>query len=148
MDLALNEAKVAFDQGEIPVGCVIVRNSDKKVISVAHNLVQQQKNPLLHAEIIAINKACQQLNSKTLAGCDIYVTLEPCVMCASAISYARLNKLYYAASDLKQGAIESGIRFFTNDTCFHKPEIYIGFKQKESERLLESFFNQIRKNKL
>ena len=148
MDLALNEAKTAFEQGEIPVGCTIVRNTDNKIISVTHNLVQQQKNSILHAEIIAINNACQQLGSKYLSDCDIYVTLEPCAMCASAISHVKLNKLYYAASDLKQGAVENGIRFFTTNSCFHKPEIYIGSGQKESALLLESFFSQLRKSKL
>lgn len=148
MQIALREAKLALKEGEIPVGCVIVRRKDNKIIATGHNLVQQRKNPLLHAEIIAINNACEKLDNKNLSDCDIYVTLEPCTMCASAISNARLGRLYYGAEDIKQGAIENGVRFFTSGSCFYRPEIYFDLKSEESSMILKSFFGQIRKNEL
>lgn len=148
MRIALAQAKLALEEGEIPVGCVIVRRKDKKIIATGHNLVQQQKNPLLHAEIIAITEACKKLDNKNLSDCDIYVTLEPCAMCASAISNARLGRLYYGAEDIKQGAVENGIRFFTSTSCFHRPEIYFNLAREESRVIMKSFFGHIRKNKL
>jgi cytosine deaminase len=148
MQIALSEAKIAFEKGEIPVGCVIVRRKDNKIIAFSHNLVEQEQNPILHAEIIAINNACKQLDNKNLSNCDIYVTLEPCTMCASAISNARLGSLYYGAEDLKQGAIENGVRFFTSKSCFYRPNIYSFVKSEESKVILQSFFSKIRKNKV
>jgi len=148
MQIALGEAKLALKEGEVPVGCVIVRRKDSKIIATSHNLVQQQKNPLLHAEIIAINNACKKLDNKNLSDCDIYVTLEPCTMCASAISSARFGRLYYGAEDTKQGAIENGVRFFTSSSCFYRPEIYFGLESEESSMILKSFFGQVRKNEL
>jgi len=145
MQEALKQAKLAYQENEIPVGAVIVNSSNKEIICVAHNLVEQQKNPLLHAEIIAINNACAAISSKNLSGYDIYVTLEPCAMCAAAISYSRIDRLYYGASDLKQGAVENGIRFFTQSSCFHRPEIYPSLSEQCSV-LMKDFFQQLRFN--
>ena len=145
MLLALNEAKKADKEGEVPVGCVIIERTSKKIISKSHNLVQQQNNANLHAEIIAINEACKQIKDKNLQNYDIYVTLEPCTMCASAISNARLGRLYYGASDIKQGAVENGVRFFTSSSCLHKPEIYPDIEKASSEKLMKDFFQKLRK---
>jgi tRNA(Arg) A34 adenosine deaminase TadA len=148
MRFALEEARLAYMENEIPVGCVIIKQPEGKIISKAHNLIEQKKNPNFHAEIIAINNACVQLNSKNLFNCDIYVTLEPCTMCASAISNARLKRLYYAAADIKHGAVENGARFYTQNFCFHRPEIYSELLSSESSELMTGFFRQLRKNKL
>jgi tRNA(adenine34) deaminase len=148
MQLAFNEAQKAFDEDEVPVGCVIVRNSDNNIIASARNLMQQSKNPNFHAEILAINLACSKLNNKNLSECDIYITLEPCTMCAAAIANARLSRIYYAASDEKQGAIENGVRFFNSPVCLHHPEIYPSILEEESINIMKSFFSKIRKNKL
>ena len=142
MQMALSEARKAYDKGEVPVGCVIVHN--QQVIARAHNLVQYNKNPNAHAEILAINEACQYLNSKNLAECNLYVTLEPCTMCASAISNARIKGLYYGAADAKQGAVENGVQFFAAESCMHRPEIYSGLMHQESEELLLRFFAKLR----
>lgn len=146
MLIALQEAQKAYLEGEVPVGCVIVHRTNRKIIAKTHNMVQQRNNPNLHAEIIAINTACELINSKNLSNYDIYVTLEPCTMCASAISNARLGRLYYGAEDSKQGAVENGVRFFTSPSCLHKPEIYSDINNKPSEKMLNSFFNSLRKN--
>ena len=110
--------------------------------------MQQNKNANLHAEILAINAACKKLDNKNLLNCDIYVTLEPCTMCASAISNARLGRLYYGAQDTKQGGVENGVRFFASNSCLHKPEIYSGIQNRQSEEIIKNFFGQLRKNKL
>ena len=143
---ALKEAKKAYLEEEIPVGCVIVERFSGKIISRAYNMMQQEKNANLHAEIIAINTACKKIDSKNLSNCDIYITLEPCTMCASAISNARLGRLYYGAADIKQGAVENGVRFFTANSCFYKPEIYSGIYSAESEEIIKNFFVRLRKN--
>ena len=148
MQLALQEAQKAFNEDEVPVGCVIVNSKDNNIITTARNLMQQNRNPNSHAEILAINSACLQLESKNLAGYNIYITLEPCIMCAAAISNARISKVYYAASDEKQGAIENGLRFFNSSGCFHRPEVYNGILEEESVHLMKNFFSQIRRNKL
>lgn len=144
MQIALNQAQIAFDDGEIPVGAVIANSKTKEIIAQEHNLVQTYKNPLLHAEICAIQSAVKVLNSKSLSGYDIFVTLEPCAMCASAISHARIDRLFYGASDSKHGAVENGIKFYTSKTCFHRPEIYIGIQKEFSEQLIKNFFVQAR----
>ena len=136
MQMALTEARKAA-AGEVPVGCVIVSRASGEVIARSHNQCEMDQNPNLHAEILAINQACSILNSKNLSGFDMYVTLEPCTMCASAISNARLGRLYYGASDEKQGGVENGVRFFASDTCMHRPEIYSGINSLESEQLLK-----------
>lgn len=144
MQLAFREAKKAFEENEVPVGCVIIHNGTNNIVASTRNLMQQTKNPNSHAEILAINLACLELGSKNLSGCDIYITLEPCTMCAAAIANARLRRLYYAAADRKQGAVENGIRFFNSSSCFHRPEIYNGILEEESVNLMQTFFNRIR----
>ena len=148
MLLALKEAEIAASKGEVPVGCVIINRTNNEVISQSHNLMQQSKNANFHAEILAINIACQKLDNKNLLDCDIYVTLEPCTMCASAISNARLGRLYYGAPDTKQGGVENGVKFFTSNTCLHRPEVYSGIQSTQSEEIIKNFFGQLRKNKL
>lgn len=146
MLVALEEAEKAYKKKEIPVGCVIA-DQNGKIISKAHNLVEQKNNPNFHAEILAINIACDIIGSKNLSDYNLYVTLEPCTMCASAIANARIKKLYYGASDKKQGAVENGVRFYTSSSCFHKPEIYSHLMVDKSEKLLKNFFSSLRKNK-
>lgn len=146
MQLAMAEAQKAFTRGEVPVGCIIVKTEENLVIASSGNSMQGTKNPNAHAEMLAINEACLKLDNKNLSECDIYITLEPCTMCASAISNARLARLYYAAPDEKQGAVENGVRFFTSASCFHSPEIYSGIYQEESVSLMKNFFAKIRQN--
>lgn len=144
MEEALKQAQFAFNENEIPVGAIIVNRISNKVISKAHNIVEQTKNPLLHAEIVAINQSCQILSSKNLSDCDMYVTLEPCTMCAAAISFARIGRLFYAANDPKQGGVENGGRFFNSKSCLYHPEIYSGFSAEISENLMKEFFKKVR----
>ncbi len=144
MEEALKQAQFAFNENEIPVGAIIVNRISNKVISKAHNIVEQTKNPLLHAEIVAINQSCQILSSKNLSDCDMYVTLEPCTMCSAAISFARIGRLFYAANDPKQGGVENGGRFFNSKSCFYHPEIYSGFSAEISENLMKEFFKKVR----
>ncbi|MGH6679123.1 MAG: nucleoside deaminase, partial [Bradyrhizobium sp.] len=120
MDLALQAAESAREAGEVPIGCVIVR--DGKVIATAGNRTLAERDPTAHAEMIAIRKAAAAIGSERLVDCDLYVTLEPCTMCAGAISFARIRRLYYGAADPKGGAVESGVRFFACPTCHHIPE--------------------------
>lgn len=145
MNLALEEAYKAFKIGEVPVGAIIVDSKTKEVIARGHNLVESYSNPTFHAELLAINEACKLLGEKHLLSCDIYVTLEPCAMCAAAISYSRIKRLFYGASDSKSGGIENGVRFFTNANCHYKPEIYPGIKAEESSKILTDFFKALRK---
>ena len=147
MQTALEEAYMAYSEGEVPVGCVIVDRHTKAIVSRAHNMSQQNRNPNLHAEMIALDIACKKNNNKNLSNCDIYITLEPCTMCASAISNARIARMYYAASDIKQGAVENGVRFYTTPSCFYRPEIYSGLQRAESEAIITSFFSKLRENK-
>lgn len=144
MEEALQQAQIAFDEREIPVGAVIVNRVSGKIIVKAHNMVEQANNALLHAEIVAINQASALLSSKNLSGHDIYVTLEPCVMCAAAISFSRISRLFYGANDPKQGGIENGCRFFNSNSCFHSPEIYGGLSADFAQKLIEEFFKKIR----
>ncbi len=148
MQEAINEALKAFEENEVPVGAVIVNNSTNEIVARAYNLIEQKNNPVMHAEIIAINQACMTLGTKKLSHCDIYVSLEPCTMCASAISFAKIGRLFYAASDPKQGAVEHGVRFFTSNTCLYRPEIYQGHMAEFSKKLMKSFFSKIRKDSL
>jgi len=144
INLALEEANKAFQLGEVPVGAVIVDSLQKKVITAKYNLCETAKNPLAHAEILAINEACLLLDTKHLTNCDLYVTLEPCSLCAAAISFARLRRLYYAASDPKFGAVESNYSFYNSPNCFHKPEIYSGIGKEKSVNMLKKFFVNLR----
>jgi tRNA(adenine34) deaminase len=138
MDLALKAAENAAKSGEVPIGCVIVR--DDKVIATAGNRTLTDGDPTAHAEILAIREAAKITGSERLTDCDLYVTLEPCTMCAGAISFARIRRLYFAAADPKGGAVESGVRFFTQPTCHHAPEVYSAVGEQEAAGLLRDFF--------
>lgn len=142
MQLALAEARAAAAAGEVPVGCVIVR--DGTVLARAGNRTLTDKDPTAHAELIAIRAAAAALGSERLTDCDLYVTLEPCAMCAAAISFARIRRLYFAAADPKGGAVEHGVRFFSAPTCHHRPEIYGGIAESEAAALLREFFRERR----
>lgn len=139
MQLALEQAQLASGQGEVPVGAVVV-SGDGKVLAAAHNRVETDRDPTAHAELLAIRAACESLQSPRIPDCDLYVTLEPCAMCAQAISFARIRRLYYAASDPKGGGVEHGARVFTQPTCHHRPEVYGGIAGEESAQLLKKFF--------
>jgi tRNA(adenine34) deaminase len=138
MSVALEEAHAAGARGEVPVGCAIVRNGE--VIARAGNLTMADRDPTAHAELIAIRAAAASLGSERLTDCDLYVTLEPCAMCAAAISFARIRRLYFGAPDPKGGAVEHGVRFFAAPTCHHKPEVYGGINESESAAVLKDFF--------
>ena len=138
MNLALEEARAAEAAGEVPVGCVIVH--DGVVVATAGNRTLADRDPTAHAELIAIRQAAAALGSERLTGCDLYVTLEPCAMCAAAMSFARIRRLYYGAADPKGGAVESGVRFFASSTCHHRPEVYGGINESDAAGLLRGFF--------
>jgi len=135
----LEEAAMAAEEDEVPVGAVIV-SLERGVIAQAHNQREQLNDPTAHAEMVAIRRAAEALGSERLVDCDLYVTLEPCTMCAAAISFARIRRLYYGAPDPKGGAIESGVRFFSAPTCLHRPEVYGGIGETEAAALLRKFF--------
>ena len=138
MDMALDEARKAQSSGEVPVGCVIVH--DGKVVASAGNRTLSDRDPTAHAEIVAIRAAARALGSERLTGCDLYVTLEPCAMCAAAISFARIRRLYYGAPDPKGGAVDHGPRFYQSPTCHHRPEVYGGISENDAATLLRAFF--------
>ena len=138
MELALDEARTAAASGEVPVGCVIVRNGE--VVARAGNRTLADKDPTAHAELFAVRAAAAALGSERLSDCDLYVTLEPCTMCAAAMSFARIRRLYFGAADPKGGAVENGVRFFAATTCHHRPEVYGGINESESAALLRDFF--------
>src|ERR1700741_693495 len=138
MKIALEEARAAGARGDVPVGCVIVRSGD--MVARAGNRAVADRDPTAHAELIAIRAAAAALGSERLTDCDLYVTLEPCAMCAAAISFARVRRLYYAASDEKGGAVEHGPRFFAQPTCHHAPETYGGIRESDAAELLRGFF--------
>jgi len=138
MELALREARAAGAAGEVPVGCVVVR--DGKLIAQTGNRTLTDRDPTAHAEMVAIRRAAANLGSERLVDCDLYVTLEPCAMCAAAISFARIRRLYFGASDPKGGAVDNGVRYFSSSTCLHRPEIYGGIGEIEAAELLQSFF--------
>ena len=138
MDLALEEARAAQAAGEVPIGCVVVRGGS--VIASAGNRTIADRDPTAHAEILAIRDAARALGSERLTDCDLYVTLEPCAMCAGAISFARIRRLYYGAGDPKGGAVDSGVRFFAQPTCHHAPEVYSAVGEEASAVLLRDFF--------
>jgi tRNA(adenine34) deaminase len=142
MDLAMEEAQAAQAAGEVPVGCVIVR--DGIVIAAAGNRTIGDRDPTAHAEMLAIRAAATALGSERLSDCDLYVTLEPCAMCAAAMSFARIRRLYYAARDPKGGAVEHGVSFFQSRTCHHRPEIYGGIGESDAAALLRGFFQERR----
>lgn len=138
MQLALDEAARAADRGEVPVGAVLVRAGE--VLAADGNRTREQADPTAHAEILVLRAGAARLGNDRLGDCDLYVTLEPCTMCAAAISFARLRRVYYGAADPKGGAVESGVRFFAQPTCHHRPEVYGGFRERESAQLLRDFF--------
>jgi tRNA(adenine34) deaminase len=138
MDSALEQARAAGAAGEVPIGCVIVR--DGQVIAQAGNRTLIDRDPTAHAELLAIRQAARALGSERLTDCDLYVTLEPCTMCAGAISFARIRRLYYGAADPKGGAVDSGVRFFAAPTCHHVPEVYPSVGEREAATLLTEFF--------
>jgi tRNA(adenine34) deaminase len=139
MDVALGEAAVARDRGEVPIGAVVV-GPDGALLGCAGNRTLELRDPTAHAELIAIREACAKLGSERLVDCDLYVTLEPCAMCAAAISFARIRRLYFGAADPKGGAVEHGPRFFGQPTCHHAPEVYGGIGETAAAALLKDFF--------
>jgi len=143
MDLALAEAALAAELGETPVGAIAVSPSGG-IVGRAHNLVIARRDPTAHAEILAIRQACEAVKSERLPGFDLYVTLEPCAMCAAAISFARIRRLYFGASDEKGGAVEHGVRFFAARTCHHSPEVYGGIGEARAAAMLREFFKKRR----
>lgn len=143
MDAALNEARGAAARGEVPVGAVVV-SPDGQVVARAGNRTRELSDPTAHAEILAIRAACAALGSERLPGHDLYVTLEPCAMCATAISAARIARLYYGASDPKSGGVAQGARVFSHAQCHHVPEVYDGLAAAEAEQLLKTFFDDLR----
>ena len=142
MRAALDQAHAAAVAGEVPVGAVVVK--DGAVIAAAHNAPRGSHDPTAHAEILAIRAAARALGNERLDGCELWVTLEPCAMCAGAIAHARIARLYYAAPDPKGGAVEHGARIFAHDQCLHRPEVYAGMGEAEAARLLREFFAQRR----
>lgn len=139
MDLALAEAKAAGARGEVPVGAVVI-GPDGTVLAKAGNRTLELRDPSAHAELLAIRAACAALQSERLVDCDLYVSLEPCAMCAGAISFARIRRLYFGASDPKGGAVEHGPRVFDQPTCHHRPEVYGGIGETAAAALLKDFF--------
>jgi tRNA(adenine34) deaminase len=137
-EIALDEARAAAAAGEVPVGCVIVREG--AMLARAGNRTVADHDPTAHAEMLAIRAAAAATGSERLVGCDLYVTLEPCAMCAAAVSFARIRRLYYGATDAKGGAVESGVRFFESPACHHRPEIYGGIAEQAAGALLTTFF--------
>jgi tRNA(adenine34) deaminase len=142
MDLALAEARAAGERGEVPVGCVVVH--DGAVIARAGNHTVADCDPTAHAEVVAIRAAGAALGSERLVDCDLYVTLEPCAMCAGAIAFARIRRLYYGAADPKGGAVDNGVQFFAAVSCHHRPEVYGGMAEAEASALLKRFFQERR----
>ncbi len=143
MERALAAARAAGARGEVPIGCVIV-GPDGAVLAEAGNRTEELKDPTAHAELLAIRSAAAALGSPRLVGCDLYVTLEPCPMCAQAISFARLRRVYWGAADPKGGGIEQGPRIFDQPTCHHRPELYPGVGESEAGELLRAFFRERR----
>ncbi len=143
MDLALAEAHKAAERGEVPVGAVIV-DGNGKIVAQAGNRTRELNDPSAHAEMLAVRAACAALGSERLTGCDLYVTLEPCPMCAGVISNARIRRLYYGAADAKSGGVGHGARVFSHATCHHAPEVYSGLGEEAASALLTSFFSERR----
>lgn len=138
MELALDEARAAANRGEVPVGALAVK--DGVVLARAGNRTLELKDPTAHAEMLVIRAAAAALGSERLVGVDVHVTLEPCPMCAAALSFARIRRLYFGCGDLKGGAVENGVRFYGSPTCHHRPEVYSGICEIEASALLKDFF--------
>ncbi len=142
MDLALAEARLAAEAGEVPVGAVVTRGD--AVIATGRNRTLEWKDPTAHAEIVALREAGRVLGSERLIDCDLWVSLEPCPMCAGAISFSRIRRLYYGASDPKGGAVDNGVRLYASPTCHHVPEVYSGIGEREAGEMLRGFFRERR----
>lgn len=142
MSIAFDEAHLAAIAGEVPVGAVVVREG--VIIARAGNRTRRDCDPSAHAEVLALRAACQALETDRLPGCDLYVTLEPCPMCAGAISFSRIRRLYYGAEDPKGGAVDNGVRLFNAATCHHAPDVYGGIRALEAGELLRHFFRERR----
>jgi tRNA(adenine34) deaminase len=142
MDMALDEARAAGERGEVPIGCVLVQEG--AIVARWGNRTIADRDPTAHAEMLAIRHAASVLGSERLEGCDLYVTLEPCAMCAGAVAFARIRRLYYGAADPKGGAVDNGVKFFTSPTCHHRPEVYGGLAEAEAGALLRKFFRERR----
>lgn len=145
MQRAYELAQIAAEQDEVPIGCVIVNPADGEIIAETYNLSQHVEDATAHAEIKAIQQACAKMHSNRLWDLDMYVTLEPCTMCAAAISFARIANLYFGALDAKGGAVISGIRFYEQPTCHHKPNVHQGLLENECSQILKDFFKSKRK---
>jgi tRNA(adenine34) deaminase len=143
MAIALEEAALAAGRDEVPIGAVIA-SVDGALVARAGNRTREHQDPTAHAELLAIRAACALVGSERLTGFDLYVTLEPCAMCAAAISFARLRRLYYGASDPKGGAVAHGPRFFHQPTCHHRPDVYEGLRERDAAELLKDFFARLR----
>jgi tRNA(Arg) A34 adenosine deaminase TadA len=143
MQAAMEEARAAGARGEVPIGAVITHKN--RIIARAGNRTREINDPTAHAEILAIRIACEALDNERLGDCDLYVTLEPCAMCAAAISFARIRRLYYASGDPKGGGVEYGPRFYSQPTCHHAPDVYSGIGEAEATALLRDFFRDKRK---
>lgn len=143
MQLAFNEANAAVQRGEVPIGAVLV-DAAGTVVAVASNRVEELKDPTAHAEMLVLREATRKLDAPRLVDCDLYVTLEPCTMCAAAISFARVRRLYFAAYDAKGGAVDHGAKFFGQPTCHHAPEVYGGIMEQEGRDILQRFFKNLR----
>ncbi len=139
MSIAFEEAEAAAARGEVPVGAVVT-DENARIIARAGNRTLELRDPTAHAEMLALREAARVLGSERLIGCDLHVTLEPCAMCAGAISFARIRRLYFAAADAKMGAVEHGGRFFVQPTCHHAPEVYSGIGEERAKTLLREFF--------
>ena len=144
MDLALAQARAAAAAGEVPVGAVLVEAASGRVLAETRNRIEELRDPTAHAELLAIRAGAALLDSPRLPACDLYVTLEPCPMCAGAIAFARLRRVYYGAADPKGGAVDHGVRLFEQPTCHHRPEVYGGIGEGEAAELLRQFF-QVRR---
>ncbi|MGB0507669.1 MAG: nucleoside deaminase [Pikeienuella sp.] len=140
MQVALSQARAAAARGEVPVGAVIVEPTSGEIIAAAGNRTRELNDPTAHAEVLAIREACTKREAERLPGLDLYVTLEPCPMCATTISFARIRRLYYGASDPKSGGVAQGPRIFSHPTCHHAPEVYDGIAEDEAAELLKDFF--------
>lgn len=144
MKIALKEAKKAFQKDEVPIGAVLVNPQTQEIVAKAFNRTEYGTDVTSHAEILVLRKACKKLKTKRLWGLDLYVTLEPCTMCAAAISFARIRKIIFGAIDEKGGAVASGVKFYQSKTCHYKPEVVSGVLEEESALLLKSFFKSKR----
>ena len=141
MAYALEEAERAAARGEVPVGAVVVEGERAEIISACGNRVVERHDPTAHAEVLAIREAAEKLGNERLINCDLYVTLEPCPMCAHAVALARIRRLYFGTSDPKGGGVEHGARIFEQPTCHHRPEIYSGIDEQRAAALLKDFFS-------